>query len=105
MPHLTIYNYKEMAKLYKEQAMLGFSKLLPAIALGQSQSSLLATVHFENSVLKLSELMVPLQMSSTQSGGGTGAGSAADPSKGAGRPEKENDQKSEKTIQNKESAS
>lgn len=105
MPHLTIYNYKEMAKLYKEQAMLGFSKLLPAIALGQSQSSLLATVHFENSILKLSELMVPLQMSSTQSGGGTGTGNAADPSKGAGRPEKENDQKSEKTIQNKESAS
>ena len=117
MPNLTIYNYKDMAKLYKEQATLGFSKLLPAIALGQSQSSLLATINFENTVLKLADIMVPLNMSSTQSGADKNAPVSgdkdkkvdpkADPTKageGAGRPEKADDQKSEKTIQNKESS-
>ena len=105
MPHLTIYNFKEMAKQFKEQAMLGFSKLLPAIALGQSQSSLLATIQFENTILKLNEIMVPLQMSSTQSGKDSDGKNPKKPDgEGAGRPEKADDEKSEKTIQNKESA-
>lgn len=100
MPNLTRYNYKEMAKLYKEQAQLGYSKMLPAIALGQSQSSVLATAYFENEILNLSEVMQPLQMSSTQSG----TAKAASTGDGkAGRPEKANDQKSDKTIQNKQS--
>ena len=42
--------------------------MLPQIALGQSQSSILATAYFENEVLKLAELMVPLQSSNTMSG-------------------------------------
>ena len=33
----TIYNYKDLSKLYKEQTQLGYSKMLPQIALGQSQ--------------------------------------------------------------------
>lgn len=103
----TIYNYKEMAKQYKEHAMLGYSKMLPQIALGQSQSSILATAHFENEILKLSEVMMPLQMSSTQSGGeGKDSKKPAAKAEGEkGRPEKEDSQKSEKTIQNKESMS
>ena len=110
----TIYNYKDMAKLYKEQAMLGYSKMLPQIALGQSQSSILATAHFENEVLNLSEIMVPLQMSTTQSNkedkkGKDGADKKEINKKvsegEAGRPEKSDDEKSEKTIQNKESMS
>ena len=28
----TIYNYKDMAKLYKEQSQLGYSKMMPQIA-------------------------------------------------------------------------
>src|SRR5699024_1907119 len=44
----TIYNYQDMAKLYKEQTQLGYSKMLPQIALGQSQSSILANAYFEN---------------------------------------------------------
>lgn len=108
----TIYNYKDMAKLYKEQATLGYSKMLPQIALGQSQSSILATAHFENEILNLAEVMQPLQMSSTQSGKDEGNApkskdakqekGKATSDKKTGRPEKENDQKSEKTIQNKE---
>lgn len=101
-PRISIYNYKELSKLYKEQAMLGFSKLLPAIALGQTQSSLLATIYFENEVLDLQEKMKPLQMSTTLSkkdkpNAGT--------SEGPGRPEKPDDQKSEKTLLNIETAS
>ena len=41
----TIYNYREMSKLYKEQMQVGFSKMLPQIALGQSQSSILANAY------------------------------------------------------------
>lgn len=110
----TIYNFKELAKLYKEQATLGYSKMLPQIALGQSQSSILATAHFENEVLQLAEIMIPLQSSNTMSGdpkaraqetkAPTKEAKPASDNKG-GRPEKEDAQKSEKTIQNKESMS
>lgn len=108
----TIYNYKDIAKLYKEQATLGYSKLLPQIALGQSQSSILATAYFENEILKLADLMIPLQSSNTQSGKAEEASATtsknvakAEGESTSGRPEKTDDQKSEKTIQNKESMS
>lgn len=89
--------------------------MLPQIALGQSQSSILATAYFENEVLKLAELMVPLQSSNTMSGetpkaqtkGKETEKAAANmgQEKKVGRAEKPDDQKSEKTIQNKESMS
>jgi hypothetical protein len=44
---------------------MGFSKMLPQIALGHSQSSILNTIYFENEVLHLSEIMIPPLMSST----------------------------------------
>ena len=110
----TIYNYKELSKLYKEQMQVGQSKILPQLALGQSQSSILATGYFENEVLKLVDLFIPPMMSSTMSGkagqgsqsGSNGGNKATVPAdKKAGRKELEDDQKSEKTIQNKESMS
>lgn len=108
----TIYNYKEMAKLYKEQATLGYSKMLPQIALGQSQSSILATAFFENEMLNLSELMMPLQSSNTMAKGDSKepnkkSASAVEKTESAenGRPPKPDDEKSEKTIANKESMS
>lgn len=64
----TIYNYQELSKLYKDQTMLGFSKLLPQVALGHTQSTILATAYFENKLMKLDELFTPPQMSSTMSG-------------------------------------
>lgn len=36
MLETTQYNYKELSKLYKEQTQLGYSKMLPQIALGHS---------------------------------------------------------------------
>jgi hypothetical protein len=83
--------------------------------LGHSQSSIINTAYFENEILHLSEVMIPPLMSSTLNGedilgnknksnssksqtttGGEGSGKS-------GRPEKADDQKSEKTIANKES--
>ena len=117
----TQYNYQNLSKLYKEQTQLGYSKMLPQIALGHSQSFILNAAHFENEVLHLSEIMIPPLMSSTLSSedilgkkdsGGTsnsqnnsGTKKTAVEGKAAGRPEKADDQKSEKTIQNKESMS
>ena len=128
MLETTQYNYKELSKMYKEQVQIGYSKMLPQIALGHSQSSIIHTAYFENEVMNLSELMVPPLMSSTmnadtikqldakrQSGGNnpqnttegkstkTGEKVLDTDEKSVGRPEKSSDQKSEKTIANKES--
>jgi hypothetical protein len=32
----TQYNYKDLSKMYKEQTQIGFSKMLPQVALGHS---------------------------------------------------------------------
>ena len=117
----TQYNYQALSKLYKEQTQLGYSKMLPQIALGHSQSFILNTAHFENEVLHLSEIMIPPLMSSTLSSedilgkkdsnassnsqNNSGTKKTSTESKTVGRPEKADDQKSEKTIQNKESMS
>ena len=110
----TIYNYKEMAKLYKEQTQLGYSKMLPQIALGQSQSSILANAYFENDILDLINVFIPPLSSNTMSadalnrngnnGGNNKTNNGNSDDKG-GRPSNESQGKevTEKTIQNKES--
>ena len=132
MLETTQYNYQNLSKMYKEQAQMGHSKILPQIALGHSQSFILNTAHFENQILHLTELMLPNLLSSTmnladllgkneqsdsnnnqnQTGEQNKPGAAKSQTqqktaekKEAGRPEKSDDQKSEKTIQNKESMS
>ena len=112
----TIYNYKDMSKLYKEQMQDGFSKMLPQIALGQSQSSILANAYFENDILDLVNVFVPPMMSSTMNADSLAAMQDKNRSKSirnpgeetdnaGGRPTKESqgESVSEKTIQNKES--
>ena len=118
MLETTQYNYKDLSKLYKEQTQLGYSKMLPQIALGHSQSFILNSAHFENEILHLSEIMIPPLMSSTLNGEDIlGKSGKANDSKtqnntgtkvptekkAAGRPETPDDKKSQKTIQNKES--
>ena len=125
MLETTQYNYKELSKMYKEQTQMGYSKMLPQIALGHSQSFILNSAHFENEVLHLSEIMIPPLLSSTMSSedvlgkknqtgssssqkSSSSSGAAAKPaaeSKSAGRPQKPDSEKSAKTIQNKESMS
>ena len=113
----TIYNYQELAKLYKEQTQLGYSKMLPQIALGQSQSSVLANAYFENDVLDLVNVFIPPLMSSTMNenilnrvkGGNSKtsssseAGNSASGENQVGRKEKSDNEKSDKTIANRES--
>lgn len=126
MLETTQYNYQNLAKMYKDQVQMGYSKMLPQIAMGHSQSSIIHTAFFENKVLKLSEIMIPPLMSSTlnadsilgtnnqnnnsknQKTSGETKSTASTTktvktSDGAGRPEKADSEKSEKTIQNKES--
>lgn len=116
----TIYNYKDLAKMYKEQMQLGYSKMLAQIALGQSQSSILANAYFENDILDLVNVFIPPMMSSTmnsdvlnrvnqqnrQERGGTTTQTGDSDSQG-GRPtnESKGEEVTEKTIQNKESQS
>jgi hypothetical protein len=44
---------------------IGFSKMLPQVALGQAQSAILAAAYFENDVLDLVRVFIPPMMSST----------------------------------------
>ena len=118
MLETTQYNYKDMAKLYKEQTQLGYSKMLPQIALGHSQSFILNTAYFENDILKMKELgfnMLRKVTSNTMSGydilGSSNKTNKensqnnvedkksvnTEKSKG-GRPEKADSEKTEKTI-------
>ena len=97
----TIYNYKDLAKIYKEETTMGFSKLLPQVALGIPQSVVMATAFFENDMLKLEEVFIPPQLSSTMSK--DDSGNSENKSSTGGRPEKPDDEKAEKTIRNLES--
>lgn len=126
MLETTQYNYQNLAKMYKDQVQMGYSKMLPQIAMGHSQSSIIHTAFFENKVLKLSEIMIPPLMSSTlnadsilginnqnnnsknqktseETKSTASTTKTVKTSDGAGRPEKADSEKSEKTIQNKES--
>jgi len=109
----TQYNYQELSKMYKEQMQLGFSKMLPQIAMGHSQSSILATAYFENDILDLINVFIPPLMSSTMNGDiltrkqvNTGKGGPTESGgEGGGRPTNESKGKvtTEKTIKNQES--
>ena len=111
----TIYDYKELSKMYKEQMQMGFSKMLPQIALGLPQSQILANAFFENDLLNLVTVFVPPLTSNTmnadalaqQQTGRRRTGltmlNGDESDGGAGRPEKSDEEKSTKTLQNLES--
>ena len=115
MLETTQYNYKDLATTYKSLTQSGQSKFLPMVALGHSQSQVVNLAYFENEILNLPMLMIPPLMSSTMSGEDIlGIKEKSSTSKTqtsiedtgtVGRPEKPDDQKSEKTIANKESMS
>ena len=80
---------------------------MPAIALGHAQSSILNLAYFENEILDLPSLMIPPMMSSTMNGQDIldikqkrNQNNSQSSSEGSsvGRPEKPDDEKSEKTI-------
>lgn len=101
-PRISAYNKEKMQKMFKEMATAGYSKLMPAIAAGQSQSEFLSLLDYEKNILGLEEKMTPLQISSTQSSKNS---NTTGEEKKVGAPEKDDSEKSEKTIQNRESMS
>ena len=44
---------------------MGYSKMLPQVALGQTQSSVLANAYFENDILDLVRVFIPPLTSNT----------------------------------------
>lgn len=84
------YNVTQYITDSLKLASNGFSFLLPSIALGLNQKDLVNIKQLENDVLKLTNVLLPLNSSYTSTG---------EP----GRPEKPIEEKSEKTLQNEES--
>ena len=109
----TQYNYKELSKMYKEEMQIGYGKMFAQIALGHSQNSIMSTAYFENSILGLSEIMVPPMMSSTigsediqnlgKKNKSDNGNQQTNTGGESGRPEKETTELSDKTIANRES--
>ena len=90
---ITYYNDDKYMESTFKLANTGYSFLLPALAMGLSQKDLSNIKDLENDVLKLSEKLLPLSSSYTQSA----------PTKEVGAPEKSPEEKAPKTIQNEES--
>ena len=94
---------------------MGYNKMLPQVALGQTQSSILANAYFENDILDLVRVFIPPLTSNTMNAealqnrgntsgkenGGNSSGSNNGQPQKQGRPEKEANEQAEKTIQNK----
>lgn len=92
---VTWYNEKRMTEMYLSNAQSGYDKILPHVASGKKQSTLMENAVLQHDVLCLQDVLQPLQSSFTQS---------AKESSG-GRPEKDPAEKSDKTNKNIESMS
>ena len=87
---ISFYNQKEYVETALKLANSGYSFLMPALAMDISQRELNNLKDLENDVLKLKEKLLPLSTSYTETGN-------------VGRPEKDAQDKSAKTIANEES--
>ena len=87
---VSYYNDSEYITDTFKLAQSGYSFLVPAIASGITQHELTSLKELENDVLRLHEILLPLQSAYTQSGNEVGA------------PEKKLEDKAEKTIKNEE---
>lgn len=87
---VSLQNQKDYVETSLKLANSGYSFLLPALAMDISQRELGSIKDLENNVLKLKEKLVPLSTSFTETGN-------------VGRPEKDAQDKSAKTVANEES--
>ena len=87
---ISYYNQKEYVETSLKLATSGYSFLLPAIAMDITQRELGNLKDLENDVLNLKEKLLPLSTAYTETGN-------------VGRPEKDAQDKSAKTIANEES--
>lgn len=88
-----IYNQTEYVDEALKLAQNGYSILVPAAAMGINQHELYGLKTLENDVLKLKDILIPLNTSYTESN---------KDSKEVGRPSLPLEQKSQKTIQNED---
>lgn len=103
------YNVKDYQSQALNAAQYGYSFMIPSLAMGLEQNQLLDLKNVEIQLLKMDEVLMPLQSSHTASGKeGQGSSSKLTEAEQEQR-EKEGNQKSEeerseKTIQNRESS-
>ena len=64
----TVFNIKEYQAQYLSGAQFGYSKMRAGVAMGVKQRNLISMIDFENNLLNLDEMMIPLLSSYTQSG-------------------------------------
>ena len=93
---INYYNQSDYITDALKLAQSGYSFLLPAIGLGLTQRDIINLKDLENNELKMSEILIPLSSSYTQSG------SAVTDANPVGAPEKDLEDKSSKTIQNED---
>ena len=87
---ISYYNQKDYVETSLKLASTGYSFLLPALAMDISQRELSSIKDLENDVLNLKEKLLPLSTAFTETGN-------------VGRPEKDAQDKSAKTVANEES--
>lgn len=88
---ITYYNESDYISDTFKLAQSGYSFILPALACGINQRDLSNVKDLENNLLNLSKKLLPLESAYTKA------------SEGSGAPEKANDKKSPKTLENEES--
>lgn len=92
---ITWYNSKDYIDNSCKEASMGYSYFLPALAIGLSQRDLVSIKNLENNLLGLHDMLIPLRTSYTENGSGGEEG---------GRPTLDDTKKSDKTIENIQSA-
>ena len=65
---ITVFNRTDMRTSYFQGAQYGYSKMFAGVALGIKQMDQLSLMNFENDILQMSLKMVPLQSSYTTAG-------------------------------------
>lgn len=107
----TIHNRKELMDVYLKGAQYGYSKIYTGVAQGIKQSNLVNLLSLENDILGLSDKMIPLSSSYTQTnnensknsdGKSKNATSGKDNNNEPGRPELSDSDKTDKTIANRD---
>ena len=114
----TLFNIKDYQSQYLQGAQFGYSKMRAGVAMGVKQRNLISTIDFENEFLDLTDKMKPLQNSYTETGeensdkksgttkkNSSTSTSSKDITNKGGRPELADEDKSEKTQANIDSAS
>ena len=115
---ITKFNIKEYMGYYLQAAQFGYPRMRVAAALGIKQRNLVSAINFENEFLNLDEKMVPLMSSYTQTGdensdkknnssekNGSSGSQSKDITNKGGRPTLADEERSEKTQANIDSAS